>query len=89
MIQLYSEYEKHECVEARVTKDLDRFDMVQQAFEYEKMLLPRGEQLPDLSEFFHEERVLNRIENPQIKSWIEEIMNQRSALQGKSSCNTL
>ena len=115
LIQLYSEYEKHESVEAKLTKDLDRFDMVQQAFEYEKSLrqsqrmvgknglIPEHShseevlksglskdgvkyekshpaQLPDLSEFFDEQNVLSRIENPQIKTWVKEIMDQRSLL---------
>lgn len=82
MIQLYSEYEQHLSLEAKITKDLDRFDMVHQAFEYEKMLrlAPANGPLPDLKEFFHGENVLNRIENPQIKGWIKEIMDQRSQL---------
>ena len=32
LMQLFEEYEEHETHEAKLTKDLDLFDMIQQAF---------------------------------------------------------
>lgn len=35
-LALFKEYEERATPEARLTKDLDRFDMVLQAFQYER-----------------------------------------------------
>ena len=78
MLDTYTEYEAHETVEARLTKDLDLYDMVHQAFEYEKKCVAENiEDQMDLEEFFHEGRILSKFNNPQIKLWITELMSQR------------
>lgn len=78
-INLYEEYEKHESIESRTTKDLDLFDMVLQAFEYEKSELERKNSIPDLGDFFNENRVVGRIKNEEVKSWTNEVLKQRKA----------
>ena len=45
--ELWDEYEAGETLHARYTKDLDKYDMILQAYEYEK------EQGLDLSQFFN------------------------------------
>lgn len=78
LMDIYTEYEDRETVESRLTKDLDKYDMVHQAFEYEKRCISQkiSQQL-DLNEFFHEKRVLSTFDNPQIKCMVQEIMSQR------------
>lgn len=83
---LYQEYEKHESIESRTTKDLDLFDMVLQAFQYEKSELARKGSIPDLSAFFHGERVVNRIVNSQVKEWLAALMVRRTEFL---ACNAL
>lgn len=39
--KLYEEYEAKETIESQVTKDLDLFDMIHQAFEYEKKYMKK------------------------------------------------
>eukprot|EP01083_Nonionella_stella_P239508 838209_1 len=39
LFELWKEYEEQESVEALYCKDIDKFEMVMQAFEYEKMHL--------------------------------------------------
>jgi putative hydrolase of HD superfamily len=48
MYDLWLEYETGQTAEARVVKDLDKFDMIFQAFEYEKAESREGE----LQQFF-------------------------------------
>ncbi|XP_074599349.1 5'-deoxynucleotidase HDDC2-like [Brevipalpus obovatus] len=85
---LFNEYEDQETPEAKLTKDLDRFDMVLQAFQYEKSETERNGKLAILADFFHEDRVLNHIQNPQIKALIDEILKQRKDFQAKRASNS-
>ena len=81
LVQLFDEYEAHESPEARLTKDLDLFDMIQQAFEYEKDWLASPaksrQQMPDLQEFFTH---TTRISNPQVQSWCLQLLRERKQL---------
>ena len=73
---LFQEYEEHASPEAKLTKDLDLFDMIQQAFEYEKQSQKSGTLVPDLEEFFtHTERICN----PQVRSWCQQLLLERRA----------
>ncbi|RWS05159.1 HD domain-containing protein 2-like protein [Dinothrombium tinctorium] len=78
LLSLYEEYEKKETKEAKLTKDLDRFDMVLQAFEYEKKELSEKGKLPPLEEFFHFDRIIKKVENEEVKAMIAEVLRQRS-----------
>lgn len=77
LMQLFVEYEGNETAEAKLTKDLDLFDMIQQAFEYEKQSFTRKTELPDLEEFFTH---TSRITNPQIQSWCRQLLSERKDL---------
>ena len=66
---MWGEYEARETVEALLVKDLDRFDMALQAYEYERALDIR------LDEFFHS--VEGKIRNAQVAQWFESLMAKR------------
>ena len=74
---LYQEYEAKESLEARITKDLDIFDMVHQAYEYEKRIWKETHVIPDLEEFFNPDTILSKIKSQQIQGWVKEVVGQR------------
>ncbi|KDR15029.1 HD domain-containing protein 2 [Zootermopsis nevadensis] len=68
---LYKEYEEQKTPEARLVKELDRFDMILQAFEYEKAEnRPRG-----LQEFF--DSTSGKFSHPLITSLVNALGKQR------------
>lgn len=71
LMELFYEYEKGETAEARFVKDLDRLDMMMQAFEYEK----RDESPKRLQEFF--DSTEGKFQHPFIKKIVSEIYAQR------------
>ncbi|XP_015587403.1 HD domain-containing protein 2 [Cephus cinctus] len=74
MLELFREYEKQESSEARYVKDLDRLDLIMQAFEYEKR-----DQIPGkLQEFFTTQD--GKIAHPSLKSIADQIITEREAL---------
>ena len=76
LMELYLEYEKHESVEAKLTKDLDIFDFVHQAFAYEKRAAASGTPASSLrlEQFF---RTADRIDNPLVKRLSDRLMADR------------
>ncbi|KAL7302439.1 HD domain-containing protein 2 [Trichogramma pretiosum] len=74
MLVLFREYEKQESLEARYVKDLDRIDLLMQAYEYEKRDSIPGK----LQEFFTSTR--GKITNPFLESVEKEINNARDKL---------
>ncbi|KIK62975.1 hypothetical protein GYMLUDRAFT_41277 [Collybiopsis luxurians FD-317 M1] len=70
---LWKEYECRETPEAQFVKDLDRFEMATQAFEYERDL-----KTPRLQEFY--ESSIPFIEHPEVQGWGEDLLNERSRL---------
>ncbi|CAG8678262.1 5118_t:CDS:2, partial [Funneliformis mosseae] len=69
IFSLWQEYENGETMEAKFVKDLDKFEMILQAFEYEKS------DKKDLTEFFENTR--GKFNHPLVKSWVEELYLQR------------
>ncbi|XP_067118661.1 5'-deoxynucleotidase HDDC2 [Centruroides vittatus] len=69
---LWKEYEEQNTPESRAVKDLDRFDMILQAYEYEDML----ERPSSLEEFFNTTN--GKFQNPQIIKWTEELYALRN-----------
>eukprot|EP00795_Rhopilema_esculentum_P008258 gene8258-14207_t len=65
------EYESQTTSEAKAVKDLDRFEMILQAFEYEKAEDRHGE----LQDFFNSTK--DKFKTPQIKEWVEELGRKR------------
>lgn len=65
------EYENQETKEATLVKDLDRFDMICQAYEYEES---RNRPLA-LQEFF--DATEGRFKHPEVKRWVEDLLKKR------------
>lgn len=74
MMELFEEYEHGESPESRFVKDLDRLDMVMQAFEYEK----RDNCLLKHQEFF--DSTEGKFNHPFVKKLVNEIYEQREQL---------
>lgn len=75
ILTLFEEYEGQESPEAIWVKDCDRYDMVQQAFEYEK----RDEVPMKHQEFF--ESTKGKFQNPFFVNLVEELNKQRDEYQ--------
>lgn len=75
IFKLFEEYEGQETAEALWVKDCDRYDMVQQAFEYEK----RDEAPMKHQEFF--ESTKGKFQNPFFVNLVEELNKQREEYQ--------
>lgn len=73
LISLWYEYEKQETAEARAVKDLDKFDMIMQAAEYENSTGKKG----SLQEFFDSTKGV--FEHPIVKEWVAALDHLRSA----------
>ena len=68
----FKEYEDQKTPEAILVKDLDKFDMILQAFEYET----DQERPGSLEEFFKSTEGV--FQHPKIMKWVEELYKQRS-----------
>ena len=71
IMNLWEEYSKRETAEALAVKDLDRFEMILQAFEYEKAEQRAGE----LESFFTGTE--GKFQHPEVKTWVKELEEQR------------
>ncbi|KAJ6646225.1 5'-deoxynucleotidase HDDC2, partial [Pseudolycoriella hygida] len=74
LMELFLEYEENKTPESKFVKDLDRLDMVLQAFEYEK----RDECLKKHQEFF--DSTNGKFNHPLVINLVEQIKAQRDAL---------
>ncbi|KAH8418884.1 hypothetical protein KR222_009073, partial [Zaprionus bogoriensis] len=74
IMELFEEYENAQSAESRFVKDLDRLDMVMQAFEYEK----RDNCLLKHQEFF--DSTEGKFNHPFVKKLVNEIYEQRELL---------
>lgn len=72
MLELWQEFEAGVTAEARLVKDLDKFDMLFQAFEYEVSDNRPGE----LEPFFT--GVRDRFVHPQVRCWMQELDLRRA-----------
>lgn len=79
ILQMFREYEKQESPEAQYVKDLDRLDLIMQAYEYEKRDNIPGK----LEEFFVSTN--GKIKHPFINKIASEITADRDALCRGSS----
>ncbi|XP_015118719.1 HD domain-containing protein 2 isoform X2 [Diachasma alloeum] len=73
-LRLFREYESRESPEAKYVKDLDRLDLIMQAYEYEKRDQTHGK----LEEFFT--GTTEHISHPLLKKMANEIMTRRAEL---------
>ncbi|KAG6453190.1 hypothetical protein O3G_MSEX007996 [Manduca sexta] len=81
MYELYKEYENQTTPEAKFAKDLDRYDMILQAFEYEK----REKAPRKLQEFFTATE--GKFNHPFIQSLVEELYKQREDFENTCVVN--
>jgi len=72
MYSLFMEYEEGKTEESKFVKQLDKFEMVVQAYEYEKA------QNKNLNDFYKSTEGV--WEHPQIKGWMEFLKKKRSQL---------
>ncbi|XP_034933665.1 5'-deoxynucleotidase HDDC2 [Chelonus insularis] len=71
LLDLFREYELQESPEAKYVKDLDRFDLIAQAYEYE-----RRDKIPgELEEFFS--NTTDKINHPFIQQMAAEVLQRR------------
>ncbi|KAI8073369.1 HD domain-containing protein [Gongronella butleri] len=77
MVDLWLEYEQCKTPEALLVKDLDKFEMIVQALEYEKS---DGKVLQS---FF--DSTQGKFQHPTVKAWAEALYDERRALHAKSS----
>ena len=73
-VTLWKEYEAQETEEAKLVKDLDRFEMILQAHEYENGEGKIGSGW--LDEFF--ECTKGKFRNPMVKDWVRELQGLRN-----------
>ncbi|RPD64450.1 HD domain-containing protein [Lentinus tigrinus ALCF2SS1-7] len=74
IMALWNEYEAQESQEAKFVKDLDRFEMASQAFEYE-----RNHGMQNLQPFF--DSSLPLLKHPEVKTWGEDLGRERQKAQ--------
>ncbi|XP_050463290.1 5'-deoxynucleotidase HDDC2 [Cataglyphis hispanica] len=79
ILQIFREYEKQESPEAQYVKDLDRLDLLMQAYEYEKRDNIPGE----LNEFFV--AINGKIRHPFINKIATDITEERDKLLNDNS----
>ncbi|KAJ7173482.1 HD domain-containing protein [Mycena filopes] len=72
---LWKEYEERQTPEARFVKDLDRFEMASQAFEYER------DHGASLQPFF--DSSLPNLRHPEVQEWGKDLSEERAQLQRK------
>ncbi|CAO1623177.1 unnamed protein product [Parajaminaea phylloscopi] len=68
---LWHEYEERETLESQLVKDLDRFELILQATEYE-----RAHDIVDLQPFFS---CAGDIRHPRVRKWTVELAKERQA----------
>ena len=71
VLELWKEYSERMTPEAKFVKDLDRFEMILQAYEYERAEGNVGR----LQEFF--ESTKGKFQHPLVVKWVEELYKQR------------
>jgi len=77
IVSLWEEYEAGETAEARLMKDMDKFEMIVQAEDYET------EQGLDLSQFF--ESTVGKIKHPEVAAWEKALRASREERRAAKS----
>ena len=75
------DYEEQRCIEAIYAKDLDKFEMLVQCFEYEKSVVSdinaHEDQLKGLSQFYD---CIDQITTDEVKGWLKALLKERDDL---------
>eukprot|EP00275_Glaucocystis_incrassata_P001562 EC123335.1.p1 GENE.EC123335.1~~EC123335.1.p1 ORF type:complete len:192 (+),score=31.90 EC123335.1:74-649(+) len=77
MFSLWTEYEDGTTPEAKFVKDVDKFEMILQASEYEQA------QGCDLQQFF--DSTEHSFKDPHVRRWVQELRSQRTELRAPDS----
>ncbi|GFN85419.1 HD domain-containing protein 2-like [Plakobranchus ocellatus] len=77
VLQLWKEYEHQSSPEAKFVKDLDKFEMIFQALEYEKAEGRAG----DLEEFFIHTKEKHKFSSIIVKGWADEVISVRGSVR--------
>jgi putative hydrolases of HD superfamily len=83
MQTLFEEYEEGKTEEAIIVKDIDKYELLVQALEYQRDAAQRGDNLSgvkDLSRFYGARRF---IKTDLIQGWADEVLRQRDLLLHK------
>ena len=75
----WQEYEEQKTLEARLVKELDKFDMILQAFEYEKA----GNKPRSMQEFF--DSTNGKFSHPLVTNLVTELNKRRSEFEKECS----
>ncbi|XP_078332414.1 5'-deoxynucleotidase HDDC2-like isoform X2 [Crassostrea virginica] len=76
LFELWEDYEFQKSEEAKFVKDLDKFEMILQAHEYEK----QSERPSHLQEFF--DSTEGKFKTKLVKEWVEKLYQDRSKSSG-------
>lgn len=76
VLQLWREYEYQSSPEAQFVKDLDKFEMIFQALEYEK-----AEKRTDLDEFFVHTLEKHKFTSDIVKGWADKVLSARGSVK--------
>src|SRR5271169_5310497 len=77
---LFDEYEEGTTDEAILVKDVDKYELLVQAIEYERDAINRGDKLDglkDLTPFFG---ARHELKTELVKGWADEVMREREQL---------
>ena len=72
IMKLFLEYENKSSAEARFVKDVDKYELVLQTFEYEKAGKTQGR-------LDHFAASSQQITSPEVKGWVEDVLQAREA----------
>lgn len=73
--KLYEEYEARETPESQVVKELDRFDVMLQAFQYEREKWNSTKEVVRYDEFF--EAAQRNVHHPKLRKMLDRITQER------------
>ena len=75
LFNLYTEYEARQSAESKVVKELDRFDVMLQAFQYERSEWTRAKRVVRFDEFFTS--AVTHIYHPKLRPMVQRIIEER------------
>ncbi|KAH9423376.1 HD domain-containing protein 2 [Dermatophagoides pteronyssinus] len=76
LIELYREYESHKSPESLIVKELDRFDICLQAFQYERQeYFNQQKRIIRFDKFF--QIALEHVHHPLLRKMVERLCNER------------
>jgi len=82
---LFHEYDDGTSTEAIVVKDVDKYELLVQAVEYERDTIDRGDKLEGLNDLSSFYGVRNGISTEIVKGWAEDVMREREKLRSEAN----